>query len=67
MGDIEKEIEKKFKKREGGKKNPEKGSDLERIDKEKSIADIMREYDCSEEAAEKILREKNAVEAIEGY
>ena len=40
--------------------------ELKRLKREKSIAEIMREHDCSEEVAEKILREQDAAEVREG-
>ncbi len=56
---------------QGNMKNKEKkqfpeGSELERIKRKKSIAEIMREYNCSEEAAERILIEEDAKESREG-
>ena len=64
MEDIDKKIEEKFKNRE--KKLSEESSELKRIKKQETIAMIMIKYDCSEEAAEKMLRERDGEESQEG-
>jgi hypothetical protein len=56
---------------QGNMKNKEKkqfpeGSELERIKRKKSIAETMREHNCSEEVAERILIEEDSEESIEG-
>ena len=64
MEDIEKRIEEKFRNRE--KKLLEESSELKRIKKQETIAMIMIKYNCSEEAAEKMLRARDRKPSQEG-